>query len=100
MDSERDEDEAYGGVKSWRVVFSGEDVVGPVFHCFGPGHPAWFSFGIGGKVKPKNEEDGGDESSWPFAGVAPALVGWVLGEIGEEDAKEGEHSKSCCLELA
>jgi hypothetical protein len=24
------------------------------------------------------------------------LVGWVLGKIGQEDAKETEHAESCC----
>lgn len=97
MDAERDEDEAYGCVEAGRIILAREDVQGPALHLCRPRHPGWFRFWVGADVKAKDDQDGGEEPSGPFAGVAPALVGGVLRYVGEEDAEEGERSKRCCL---
>lgn len=98
MDSERDEDEADASVKA--VVFASprKNVLGEILQCFGPSHPLWFVLGIGGEEKTGEDEERREDSRRPFTCVAPGLVGWVLGEIGEEDTEETEHAESCCQE--
>lgn len=99
VDSEAYKDQAKTRVEARGLVVRGENVQRGFAHHRGPGHPLCFILGVGGEEEADQNENRGEDTSWPFASRAPGLVRRVLRKVGKEYTEKELHSKSSWISL-
>lgn len=78
MNSESDEFETEAGIKAGGLVFSWENPLRHTAHRLRPTHPFSFVLGVRCEEKTNKNEDRRENTRWPFAGLTPGNVTWML----------------------